>query len=356
MRRLAGSVMVLGLAVLVVRADDPAPKTSASFDALKKEYTDVVAKHRKELADAQQAVKDAKTDDDKKDAQKKLADVNKDIPGTKYAGRFLEFAQQNPKDPMVFEAVMNAFNMSHPANNRDVQQNNKDVHEKAIALLKSDFAAKPEIKQALRLVASTNDTAAEPLLREILAKNSDLRMQAHAAKALAVMTKKDGEKEELEKLLKGKYAEFFPDLSEGKPIPEVITQDLNGKEVKLSKLKGKVVVVDIWATWCPPCRAMIPHEREMVERLKDKPFDLVSISIDAKKETLADFLTKEPMPWTHWWAGNNSPWVEDWDVRFIPTTYVVDAKGVIRYKNLRDAKLEEAVNTLLKEMEEKEKK
>src|SRR5438105_4677276 len=58
-----------------------------------------------------------------------------------------------------------------------------------------------------------------------------------------------------------------------------------------------------WATWCPPCRAMIPHERKRVERLKDKPFTLVSISIDAQKDALTNFLKKEKMPWTHVWDG-----------------------------------------------------
>jgi len=72
---------------------------------------------------------------------------------------------------------------------------------------------------------------------------------------------------------------------------------------------------------------MIPHEREMVERLKDKPFTLVGISLDAKKETLTDFLAKEKMPWTHWWVGATSDLAEDWEVHSIPTIYVVDAKG-----------------------------
>ena len=63
-------------------------------------------------------------------------------------------------------------------------------------------------------------------------------------------------------------------------------------------------MLDIWATWCGPCKAMIPHEREMVERLKDKPFALVSISADEKKKTLTDFLAKDTMPWTHWWNGS----------------------------------------------------
>ena len=104
---------------------------------------------------------------------------------------------------------------------------------------------------------------------------------------------------------------------------------------------------------CGPCRAMIPHEREMVGRLKEKPFVLVSISADEKKETLTDFLKKESMPWTHWWIGTSGPMMEDWNIRYFPTIYVLDHKGVIRFKDIRGEKLEEAVNELLKEMEAK---
>jgi hypothetical protein len=100
---------------------------------------------------------------------------------------------------------------------------------------------------------------------------------------------------------------------------------------------------------------MIPHERKLVERLKGKPFALVSISADAKKETLTNFLEKEPMPWTHWWNGATGGILSDWDVEYFPALYVLDAKGVIRYKDVRGEKMDEAVDALLKEMEESKK-
>src|SRR5450631_2188002 len=86
-------------------------------------------------------------------------------------------------------------------------------------------------------------------------------------------------------------------LAVGKPAPELKSIDLEGKPVRLTDLKGNVVVLDVWATWCVPCCAMIPHERELVKRLKAKPFAIVSISVDDKQETVVEFLKKEPMPW-----------------------------------------------------------
>src|ERR1700730_13210234 len=157
---------------------------------------------------------------------------------------------------------------------------------------------------------------------------------------------------ELRALLIGKYADIVPDLSVGKKAPDVICQNLDGEEVKLSDFKGKVVVLDIWTTSCVPCRAMIPHQRELVKELKGKPFAFISISTDANKETLKEFLKKESMPWTHWWNGAEQGMVEDWNVQYVPTIYVLDSKGIIRHKD-RDGEfpakeLDEAVKALLK--------
>jgi thiol-disulfide isomerase/thioredoxin len=141
------------------------------------------------------------------------------------------------------------------------------------------------------------------------------------------------------------------DLSVGSKMPELISQNTEGKTVKLSDLKGKVVVVDVWATWCGPCRAMIPHSRELVKKLKDRPFALVSISFDAKKETLTDFMKKNEMPWTHWWNGRTGMVGSTLKIKYFPTIYVIDHNGVIRYKDVRGKDMDKAVDTLLKEMD-----
>ena len=166
---------------------------------------------------------------------------------------------------------------------------------------------KPAIRGVLPLVANPNDALSSQLLVNVMARNPERKVQALACKVLGKAVEKSNPKlsEELTKALHEKYGDIYPDLSVGKMAPEVISHNADGKEVKLSDLRGKVVVLDIWATWCPHCRAMIPHEREMVERYKDKPFAIVSISFDDEKKTLTDFLKKEKMPWRQWWHGTS---------------------------------------------------
>ncbi len=143
------------------------------------------------------------------------------------------------------------------------------------------------------------------------------------------------------------------DFRTGKAAPEIETQRLNGDKVKLSELRGKVVVLDFWATWCPPCRAMIPHERELVTRFQHKPFVFISIDIDGNKEALTKFLATTPMPWAHWLNDGRGGISREWGVSAVPTLFVIDAKGVVRKKIVGgdEKTLDDTVEKLVKEAE-----
>jgi hypothetical protein len=100
---------------------------------------------------------------------------------------------------------------------------------------------------------------------------------------------------------------------------------------------------------------MYPHERSLVERMKDKPFALLGINSDANINELKEVLKKEKITWRSFWneGSTNGSISKAWNVHAWPTIYVLDAKGVIRSKNVRGEKLDEAVDEIIKEMGEK---
>lgn len=136
-------------------------------------------------------------------------------------------------------------------------------------------------------------------------------------------------------------------LAIGKTLPDVSAETLEGSMESISDYRGKVVILDVWATWCGPCVAMIPHEREMIERLKGEPFAILSVSCDEDKETLASFLEETSMPWDHWWSGRDSDFTESLAIGKYPSIFVLDKEGVIRFKDIKGEELDAAVDSLL---------
>jgi hypothetical protein len=98
---------------------------------------------------------------------------------------------------------------------------------------------------------------------------------------------------------------------------------------------------------------MYPHERSLVKRLEGKPFALLGINSDPDRDKLKGHLQEEQITWRSWWdRTTDGPIAKQWNVHGWPTIYVLDAKGVIRYKNVRGEAMDQAVDTLLKEAEE----
>jgi hypothetical protein len=96
---------------------------------------------------------------------------------------------------------------------------------------------------------------------------------------------------------------------------------------------------------------MVPHERSLVNRLKNKPFALLGINSDPDKPELKKAMEKEQITWRSWWDDGTTegPIAVRWNVTSWPTIYVLDERGVIRYKNVRGEELDKAVDASLKE-------
>ena len=96
---------------------------------------------------------------------------------------------------------------------------------------------------------------------------------------------------------------------------------------------------------------MIPHEKEMVARLKEKPFALIGINSDGDRSVLNKIMKEQGITWRQFVDGTTSgPIATQWNVHGWPTIYILDHKGVIRYRDLRDKQMEDAVNKLLAEV------
>jgi peroxiredoxin len=133
-----------------------------------------------------------------------------------------------------------------------------------------------------------------------------------------------------------------------KAAREVEGPDVDGSPLRLGDYRGKVVVLTFSAHWSASCRAMYPHHRALVERMKGRSFALVSVDIADDKEALRTSIASGEITWRCLWEGGvRRPNCERWHVRFIPSVYVIDADGIIRDRDVKGKALDEAVDALM---------
>lgn len=137
----------------------------------------------------------------------------------------------------------------------------------------------------------------------------------------------------------------------GKEAPEIALPDPNDKVRKLSSLKGKVVLIDFWASWCGPCRKNNPELVRVYNKYKDKGFTVYSVSLDRAKEPWIQAIKQDNLTWTdhvselkHWNGQVNM----SWGVNSIPATFLLDKTGKFVAMNPHGADLEKKVEELLK--------
>jgi peroxiredoxin len=146
-------------------------------------------------------------------------------------------------------------------------------------------------------------------------------------------------------------AKMKDNIGLGKPAKDFTLTSLKGKNLSLTELKGKVVLIDFWATWCPPCVKAIPHLKKTYAQFKDKGFEIIGVSVDFDKNKLESFLKKEKINWHITWSGN--AWKDEtrelYGVTSIPSVWLVDKKGILRGFDLKGNELNEKIATLLAE-------
>lgn len=109
--------------------------------------------------------------------------------------------------------------------------------------------------------------------------------------------------------------------------PDFVLTDVNGRSGKLSDYRGKVVILDFWATWCGPCRMQIPHFVELYKRYKDSGFEMIGVAMD-RPDAVRPLLKKYAVNYTNF-IGNREVATKYGGLRGIPTTFVITKEGRI---------------------------
>lgn len=140
-------------------------------------------------------------------------------------------------------------------------------------------------------------------------------------------------------------------LKQGYKAPEIALPAAGGDTILLSSLRGKVVLLDFWASWCGPCRVSNRGLVKLYPKFKDKGFEILGVSLDEDRKDWLAAVKKDKISWLQ--VNDNTGWesvtASRWGIRAIPTSYLIDKDGTLLAMDLEGKELEKALKQLLEE-------
>jgi thiol-disulfide isomerase/thioredoxin len=346
--RLLLSLFLASTAVGPARADDP-KKTEAKKPTQSGPIYEAKKDFEREAEDLLAKLKKAKTTEEKDKIKDQIEGLK-----LRFIAKLIGLAEKRPEAEDTFELLVELAELSGETGKR------------ARELIAAHHTAKAWVKPAIPVLSQAEEAAAADALAAIAKENPDRSARGlaylflglrHKRQAVAAPPEKQpaliatAEKELT--TAKSEYGDVrlgpgrkvagavtaalaglknLPNLVVGKTAPDIAGEDLDGKPFKLSDYKGKVVLVDFWATWCGPCMKLVPHNRRLVETYSGRPFALIGVNADEDEADLSANLKRHKVNWRSFknTAGDGPPIAEQWNVDGFPSLYLIDHKGVIR--------------------------
>jgi thiol-disulfide isomerase/thioredoxin len=382
--------VILSTPLQMTRAAEPATPTpteqsNADATTLSQQIAAIAKVHRakeKSFHDELQAIARQHKELSQEQYTQRVSDANQKY--NEYlqpvAQKLIELIKAHRTDPDVIDGIILLEGpMSHSLN----------VDEELIRIVLEDQLQNPKLGQlCYQMRYSNNDVVAEAILKNTVEKHAVADVRGQAAYALGEYYRQTARKDwgrnltdadqsvlldqaaAAFRLVLETYAELkspdgkrlvdeatkslarvtnIPNLKLGHPVPELSSRDLEGKAIQLSNYRDKVVVLVFWGSWCGPCMARVPHEKELVARMQGKPFALIGINCGDPSDTARETAAKKQMTWTNLYDGDTTdgPLQCALNVTHWPTLYVLDQQGIIRAIDPDEKELDRVVDELM---------
>lgn len=260
------------------------------------------------------------------------------ITGTQVQADFNEYNALTKALFAQFKDITQRFSKVYYAKVKDtvaiksIQAEARPVHAKIEALVDSFIFSHSDSYVTLDLVNQNKTAVIDPVTFDPYYKALSARvLESKAGKALTAKYDK------AKQIAIGKKVDFTQPY-------------VNGKEFKLSSLRGKYVLVDFWASWCVPCRAENPHLLKAYNELKSKGFEIVGVSLDETKAAWQKAVQQDGMPWIQVsdLKGFKADIAVQYGITAIPQNFLINPEGVIVAKDLRGADVNEKIASYIK--------